>query len=168
MDDQTPDAISAAFREMEQADPEPMGYHKGVNYPKHCSKCGCRYHAPSCPWLRRKQARERAEQKVREIDVFRFETLVREERQRQDEQWGGPKHDDIHTPAEWERFLFDHVRRLTAGGTLHPGDENNDGWVEPIITATDYEDRLVKIAALCRAAFESRQRLAALKGAHTK
>jgi len=35
------------------------------------------------------------------------------ERWRQDCHWGGPAHDDTHTPYEWERLLHERVYHLT-------------------------------------------------------
>lgn len=62
------------------------------------------------------------------------------ERARQDQQWGGPEHDDGHGPRVWEDILSDHVTRLT--------DVSGD-------PATDYRDRMVKIAAIAVAAVQT-------------
>jgi hypothetical protein len=40
---------------------------------------------------------------------------IREEREAQDRKWGGPAHDDEHTPIDWIRFIVDHVE-VTAMG----------------------------------------------------
>lgn len=69
---------------------------------------------------------------------------VASERWRQDQQWGGPAHDDRHTPMDWDRCIRRQLnamlRELANGG--HRG-------------------RLVNIAALSVAAIQSMDRLAA-------
>lgn len=67
---------------------------------------------------------------------------IRSERRRQDEQWGGPDHDDEHSPQEWAQFL--HKQWLAAAHEAELGG--------------DYRGRLVKIAALAVAAAESYDR----------
>jgi hypothetical protein len=42
------------------------------------------------------------------------DTLV--ERQRQDERWGGPEHDDQHTSADWAAFIHRKVGELHDAG----------------------------------------------------
>ncbi len=66
---------------------------------------------------------------------------VSAERDRQDVQWGGPVHDDEHHPSEWLDYI---ARQLTMASHAASYD--------------DYRDRLVKIAALAVAAFESSER----------
>lgn len=62
---------------------------------------------------------------------------IRAERERQDEQWGGPEHDDEHDPWDWARL----IEHQTAW------DREQDPWC-----------RFVKIAALAVAAIESIER----------
>lgn len=62
---------------------------------------------------------------------------IRAERARQDEQWGGPEHDDEHTPWDWARL----IECQTDWG------REKDPWC-----------RFVKIAALAVAAIESIER----------
>lgn len=74
-------------------------------------------------------------------DIF---TKIAAERCAQDIQWGGVDHDDQHMPEDWEDVLRNHVMRLNifdgAGG---------------LIPATDYRQRLIKIAAVACAAAQS-------------
>ena len=69
---------------------------------------------------------------------------IRMERQRQDEKWGGPEHDDEHRPADWKRLLERRLRMaenayLEANAHLH-------------------RYRLVQVAALAVAALEAHDR----------
>jgi hypothetical protein len=68
--------------------------------------------------------------------------IVRE-RDSQDEEWGGPDHDDSHDRADWVRFIEKQCR-LAQTAASRPLD--------------DYESRMVKIAALAVAAVESSRR----------
>jgi len=36
---------------------------------------------------------------------------VRKERARQDKIWGGPKHDDLHDINDWEKYLFNYIKK---------------------------------------------------------
>lgn len=74
-------------------------------------------------------------------DIF---TKIAAERCAQDIQWGGVDHDDQHTPEDWEDVLRNHVMRLNVF----------DG-VGGLIPATDYRQRLIKIAAVACAAAQS-------------
>lgn len=71
------------------------------------------------------------------------------ERVRQDEQWGGPEHDDTHGPADWMHF----IDKQTVAGVfdVELGEEKPGS----------YRRRLVKIAALAVAAIESHDRVMA-------
>src|SRR5258706_322355 len=44
------------------------------------------------------------------------------ERQSQEEQWGGPSHDDKHTGSSWALLLTKHVGRL-AGDMIEDGED---------------------------------------------
>ncbi|MDA8230369.1 MAG: hypothetical protein M0006_03430 [Magnetospirillum sp.] len=66
--------------------------------------------------------------------------LVADHRYFQDMQWGGPAHDDGHTPIDWELIFGSHIRRLT----------DYDG--NP---TEDYPARLLKIAAVAVAAYQA-------------
>lgn len=63
------------------------------------------------------------------------------ERQRQDAKWGGPEHDDQHSPDEWLGF----IQEKWAGA-------------HESLTADEYRYQLVQIAALAVAAIESLDR----------
>jgi hypothetical protein len=67
------------------------------------------------------------------------EADIREERERQDKQWGGPAHDDEHTPSDF----IGYVQRQCNLASLQLGD------------AAVSRSRFVKIAALAVAAIES-------------
>lgn len=71
--------------------------------------------------------------------VDQFEQKVRLERARQDAQWGGRKHDDAHTPENWQAYI-----------------EHQLG--KDFQSVEEYLENLVKIAALAKAAYESTQR----------
>jgi hypothetical protein len=72
----------------------------------------------------------------------RFHILheVDDERMRQDRQWGGIKHDDKHTPADWVLFIIAHANKA--------------------IRHDNYRERMLKVAALAVAAVESYDRKA--------
>lgn len=60
------------------------------------------------------------------------------ERMKQDQQWGGPSHDDTHSTDDWMKYILYQIDRSR---------------YEPITEERRY--RLVKIAALALAACES-------------
>ena len=64
---------------------------------------------------------------------------VKAERAAQDAQWGGPEHDDEHSPDDFMGFI---TRQVVKGA--------GDG--------SDVRDRFIKIAALAVAAIESLDR----------
>jgi hypothetical protein len=47
---------------------------------------------------------------------------IRKERERQDDKYGGPDHDDIHYPGDWCLILTKHLGRAAAE-TIDGGDE---------------------------------------------
>lgn len=61
------------------------------------------------------------------------------ERMAQNAEYGGPKHDDTHSEADWINFLYKHLDRAN----------DNSG---------DYRYQLVRVAALCVAAIQSHDR----------
>lgn len=61
---------------------------------------------------------------------------VMKERHRQGLKWGGPEHDDEHTPDEWECFIVERIAPLT------DRDET-------------FRKRMVEVSALALAAIES-------------
>ena len=68
-------------------------------------------------------------------DVGQFIVEVLGERVLQDNQWGGKAHDDLHNHKDWRSYIRYQLRA--------------DG---------PFEKRLVKVAALAMAAFESNRR----------
>lgn len=61
---------------------------------------------------------------------------VEAERQKQDEQWGGPEHDDKHDPRDFVQFILYQISLTNLG------------------TAVSWRKRFIKIAALAVAAVE--------------
>lgn len=80
-----------------------------------------------------------------------YDAEVRAERRRQDAQWGGPEHDDTHTPLDWLKFLSYHWAEARAAGCPERGDARPG----------EYRRKLIVIEALARAARESFDRLRA-------
>lgn len=78
---------------------------------------------------------------------------INEERNRQDEQWGGPAHDDTHIPNEWLGFIQDQNKKAISDIVKAP----MWMWYGSI------RARLVKIAALAVAGIESIDREMARK-----
>jgi hypothetical protein len=77
-------------------------------------------------------------------------TDISKERVQQDEQWGGPEHDDQHTLDDWERFIILQLNLMQLS----------------VPTGRTPRDRLVKVAALAVAAIESLDRQAAKEPDH--
>jgi hypothetical protein len=59
------------------------------------------------------------------------------ERDRQDDKWGGPEHDDDHYDEDWVRFIEEHAKKSLTG---------------------DFRKRMVEVAALAVAAIEFNDR----------
>jgi len=74
---------------------------------------------------------------------------IARERERQDAQWGGPNHDDGHTPRDWSVF-----RRKFEGRVLASIASEHMTVYEP----ADARNALVKIAALAVAQIEALDR----------
>lgn len=68
------------------------------------------------------------------------------ERAQQDEQWGGPSHDDLHDLGDWTELIMQFCERA---------DEDITDWNHP-----GYRDKMIKIAALAVAAIQSLERRA--------
>ena len=71
--------------------------------------------------------------------------MVAAEQERQDDKWGGPGHDDIHTTAEFVQLIEDYA-----------------GWARTMSgmrSPEKAERRLIQVAALAIAAAESSMRL---------
>jgi hypothetical protein len=70
--------------------------------------------------------------------------LIKQERVRQDHQWGGPQHDDKHYFPDWITYFDAQVRKAN----------------EELRMGADIKHRLIKIAALAIAGYESMERKA--------
>jgi hypothetical protein len=46
---------------------------------------------------------------------------IRVERARQDEKWGGPKHDDEHSPGDWYQYIVEHAEKAILADTPSEG-----------------------------------------------
>lgn len=68
---------------------------------------------------------------------------VTAERERQDEKWGGPAHDDAHTPGDFLCFIREHAVR--AEQALRG---------EPVREHDDFREQMVRVAALAVATLE--------------
>lgn len=69
---------------------------------------------------------------------------ILDEREHQDAKWGGPTHDDTHSPADFCRFIREHeVRAEQALGG------------EPVREFDDFRRQMLRVAALAVAAIES-------------
>jgi hypothetical protein len=69
---------------------------------------------------------------------------VARERVAQDEKWGGPTHDFIHSPADWNRYIREHevrAEQALAG--------------EPIRDTDTWRRQMIRVAALAVAAVEA-------------
>jgi hypothetical protein len=71
--------------------------------------------------------------------------LVVAERARQEEKFGGPEHDDVHSMEEWVNLIVEWLGK--AAGALR-----GDGELDT------FKDRLVQVAALALAGIESYDR----------
>ena len=67
---------------------------------------------------------------------------------RQDEKWGGSKHDDEHSPSDWRDIIYVHVRRAQSSKR----DVGN-----PIET---FVMQMTRVAALAMAAIQAYERTA--------
>lgn len=74
---------------------------------------------------------------------------ILEERSRQDEQWGGPDHDDEHGVADWESYRRKFERRILS---------QMSGPFDPNHFYINTRSDLVKVAALAVAQIESLDR----------
>jgi hypothetical protein len=79
---------------------------------------------------------------------------IKIERRKQDEQWGGPAHDDEHCRFDWLRFIemYTAQANVAALTSMYPDNE---------LVATSiarYEKKLIQIAALAVAAIQSSRR----------
>jgi hypothetical protein len=73
---------------------------------------------------------------------------ITKERNRQDEIWGGPEHDDTHTPEEWRSYIQYQINNMSP----------SDRMTSAILDEDNYRTRLIRIAALAVAAIQSLDR----------
>jgi hypothetical protein len=82
---------------------------------------------------------------------------IKSERLREDEEWGGAAHDDMHEPEKWCGFLRHQVRLADRAACSLATDEITGEEEQALIDA--YRERLIKIAAVALAATESLDRI---------
>ena len=68
---------------------------------------------------------------------------MKRERERQDEKWGGPAHDDTHSIREWVSYIVAYLGKAV---------NRESGWGADSVLARKI---LIKVAALAVAAVES-------------
>ena len=71
---------------------------------------------------------------------------IREERQHQDKKWGGPDHDDRHSPYAWAAFLTVYLGQAVSDFVNESG--------RPDSQLRKFRFNMVKVAALAVAAIE--------------
>lgn len=77
---------------------------------------------------------------------------VGDERKRQDEQWGGPEHDDAHALRDWLTF----IEKQVGAARMRQEDQNSRPDIAGgYLHVPELRRRLVKIAALAVAGIES-------------
>jgi hypothetical protein len=81
---------------------------------------------------------------------------IKSERLREDEEWGGAAHDDIHEAEKWCSFLRHQVRLADRACSLATDEITG---AEEQILINGYRERLIKIAAVALAATESLDRI---------
>jgi hypothetical protein len=82
---------------------------------------------------------------------------IKSERLREDEEWGGSRHDDVHEPEKWCSFLRHQIRLADRAACSLATDEITGGEEQTLIDS--YRVRLIKIAAVALAATESLDRI---------
>src|SRR6185437_1041008 len=97
---------------------------------------------------------------------------VMAERARQDQQWGGPEHDDEHTGLDWLSYILGHAGKMLSGALRFEHGRNPAGSVDHdrawtfTITVPPVDERnpsayrkqLVRVAALAWAALQADRR----------
>jgi hypothetical protein len=90
-----------------------------------------------------------------ETDLDTIFAGIMRRRAEQDKQWGGPEHDDTHTPMDWFE-LIKKFNSLAMGAWI----QHIDG---KLPDASKYESRLFDILALATVAIESSRRKRAVQ-----
>ena len=99
---------------------------------------------------------------VERIDRALLATELCAERARQDAQWGGPVHDDMHEFWQWIQMIREHTSIAERYGYLYKARPTSDyvtvrdGHI--VNDADTYEHFLINVAALCIAAVQSHRR----------
>src|SRR2546425_2458117 len=70
---------------------------------------------------------------------------IKAERLRQDAEWGGSTHDDVHEPEKWCGFLRHQLRLADRAACSLATDEITGGEEQALIDG--YRERLIKVAA---------------------
>lgn len=86
---------------------------------------------------------QRFARRLKRQDIY---TAIEAERERQDEKWGGPEHDDEHTLNEWAKRIHDHA---AAAAGIYASYETPDARARR---------EFVEVAALAVAAIEALDR----------
>lgn len=84
-------------------------------------------------------------------------TAIVNERTTQVEQWGGNDHDDHHNMQEWSRYVMKQLDRARYE-PYSPESEERVIRTFTIANAQEFEERMVKVAALAMAAAQSTRR----------
>jgi hypothetical protein len=70
---------------------------------------------------------------------------IKEEREHQDKKWGGPDHDDLHSPYEWASFIITYLGQAVTY-TVNE--------VDPKRAMRSFRYNMIKVASLAVAAIE--------------
>ena len=119
-----------------------------------CNSLTCQLagvHLPPCPVWKRSGSNGHPDAEF--ISVFKPDSIdrivmeLKERRDKQDAEHGGPEHDDTHTPGQWVSYI-----RQFAGRAEYQSQFPDD------LSRDRYEDNLFDVAALAVAAIQSSRR----------
>src|SRR6267142_6018008 len=91
------------------------------------------------------------------VEMTKIQEEIKTERLRQDAEWGGSTHDDVHEPEKWCGFLRHQLRLADRAACSLAIDEVTGGEEQALIDG--YRERLIKIAVVAIAATESLDRM---------
>ncbi len=91
------------------------------------------------------------------VEMTNIHEEIKTERLRQDAEWGGSTHDDVHEPEKWCGFLRHQLRLADRAACSLATDEITGGEEQALIDG--YRERLIKVAAVAIAAIESLDRI---------
>jgi hypothetical protein len=86
---------------------------------------------------------------------------IRLERHEQDKQWGGPAHDDTHTPYDWLSYMghqADLISQALSSNGFYGYNAQNASLLDNVAVCSLTRQHFIKIAALAVAAVESLDR----------